>query len=749
MAPEEVRISVRAAGLNFRDTLIALGMYPGNAVIGAEAAGVVVEIGEAVTGLKPGDRVTGLFAGGIGPFAVTDHRFVARIPAGWSFAQAAAVPVVFLTAYYGLAGLARVQPGEAILIHAATGGVGMAAVQLARHWGLEVFATASPGKWRVLRDQGFDDAHIASSRTLDFEEQILAATDGRGVDIVLDALAREFVDASLRLLPRGGRFVEMGKTDVRDPDAVARAHPGVEYQAFDLFDAGPDRIREMFAELTALFESGVLHPLPVAGWELGHALEAFRHLSQARHTGKIVLTLPPRPTPDGTVLITGATGALGALFARHLAERHDVRHLLLAGRRGAQAPGAAELVDELTALGAEARVVACDIADAADVRALLAAIPADRPLTAIVHSAGVLDDALIGSLTPDRLDAVLRPKVDAAWLLHDLTCDQDLAEFTVFSSIAGTLGGPGQANYAAANSFLDALAQHRRATGLPGLSLAWGPWSAGMAGDLTAADLVRLQRSGVTAIGPEHGAELFDAARSPGNASGRAHAVPAVLDLKALRTLGDALPPILRGLVTTGGRNRTAAGSTGKATARAAVHTADLAALPKAESINALVEIVRTEAAVVLGYQSPGSISAEATFKELGADSLSAVELRNRLGSAVGLRLPVSLIFDHPTPTAVAQHLYSVLVPDGPATAEACALAQIERLEAALADVESEAGTATLAKVLSRLETALWTWDGARRTTDGRPPAADFQDATDDELFQVLDGNLGVPGSGG
>ncbi|OLE23875.1 MAG: hypothetical protein AUG49_14860 [Catenulispora sp. 13_1_20CM_3_70_7] len=743
LAPEEVRISVRAAGLNFRDTMIALGMYPGNAVIGAEAAGVVTETGSAVTGLARGDRVTGLFAGGIGPHAVTDHRFVARIPAALSFAEAAVIPVVFLTAYHGLAGLAAVQPGEAILIHAATGGVGMAAVQLARHWGLEVFATASPGKWQVLRDQGFDDAHIASSRTLDFEERFRQATGGRGVDVVLDSLAREFVDASLRLLPRGGRFIEMGKTDVRDPAGVARAHPGVEYQAFDLFDAGPDRIQEMFAEVCALFQTGVLRPLPVTAWAVSEAVEAFRHLSQARHTGKIVLTLPGSPRPEGTVLVTGATGALGAVFARHLAERHGARHLLLTSRRGAEAPEAAELLATLTSLGAEASIAACDTADPEQVRALLAAIPADRPLTAVVHSAGVLDDALLDTLTPDRLAAVLRPKVDAAWLLHDLTRAADLAEFTVFSSIAGTLGGPGQANYAAANAFLDALAQHRRAGGLPGLSLAWGPWATGMAGELTAADRARLARGGFGAIESARGAELYDAAR----AAGRAHTIPAPLDPRALRALGEALPAILRRLVDAGGRSLAAGangtGQSGRPGAKAAARGADLAALPRAEGIEALTEIVRAEAAVALGYPNPAAVAPQATFKDLGADSLSAVELRNRLASAVGLRLPAGLIFDHPTPAAVARHLYQVLVPDGPAAAEASALAQIDRLEAALAEVEAQGDAGALAKVLARLQAALWARTGNRPAADDQAPA-DLDQATDDELFEELDETLGV-----
>ncbi|WP_190120711.1 polyketide synthase dehydratase domain-containing protein, partial [Streptomyces flavofungini] len=261
LAVGEVRVSVRAAGVNFRDALIALGIYPGEAQMGTEGAGVVVEVGPDVTDLTVGDRVLGLIDGGFGPLAVADARMLAPMPEGWSFAQAAAVPTVFLTAYYALRDLAALEAGESILVHAAAGGVGMAATQLARHFGAEVYGTASTGKWDVLRASGIEDSRIASSRTLDFEASVLAASDGQGVDVVLNSLAREFVDASLRLLPRGGRFVEMGKTDLRDPGAVADAHPGVAYRSFDLAELSPDRVREMLAEVLELFGQGVLTPL--------------------------------------------------------------------------------------------------------------------------------------------------------------------------------------------------------------------------------------------------------------------------------------------------------------------------------------------------------------------------------------------------------------------------------------------------------------------------------------------------------
>ncbi|WP_432004296.1 type I polyketide synthase [Streptomyces sioyaensis] len=659
----QVRIAVRAAGLNFRDVLNALGMYPGDAVaLGIEGAGVVTEVGPGVSGFSPGDRVMGLFTQSFGPLAVADGRTLARIPEGWSFAQAASVPVVFLTAYYALVDLGELQAGESVLVHAAAGGVGMAAVQLARHLGAEVFGTASPGKWETLRSSGLDEAHIASSRDLDFERSFLAATDGRGVDVVLDSLAREFVDASLRLLPRGGRFLEMGKTDVREPERVAAEHEGVRYQAFDLFDAGPKRIGEMLTALVALFEQGVLRPLPLTAWDVRKAPEAFRYLSQAKNVGKVVLTMPVPLDAEGTVLVTGGTGGLGGLVARHLVAEHGVRHLLLASRRGPRAPGVDVLREELTALGAEVTVAACDTADREALRGLLGSVPPRHPLTAIVHTAGVLDDGVLSSLTPERLDAVLAPKADAVSTLHELTRDEDLAAFVVFSSVAGMFGGSGQGNYSAANAFLDAFAQARNGEGLPATSLAWGPWApgAGMTGELTDADLTRMARGGMLPFTAEQGMAAFDAAL------GTAEAVyaPVRLDHAALRAPHSAPPALLRALVTGSARRSAASASPGDAAESLRTR---LAALPVAEREPAVLDLVRTQAALVLGHAGPEAVEPARDFRGLGIDSLTAVELRNRLGAATGLRLPATLVFDYPSPVALARQVCTELFGDEPA----------------------------------------------------------------------------------
>ncbi|MGK2939461.1 MAG: SDR family NAD(P)-dependent oxidoreductase, partial [Solirubrobacteraceae bacterium] len=661
LAPHEVRVAVRAAGLNFKDVVIALGLVP-ETTIGLEGAGVVLETGTDVTDLAPGDRVMGLIPDAFGPTAVADRRVIAPVPDGWSDVEAASVPVVFLTAYYALVDLAGLQAGERLLLHGAAGGVGQAALQLAAHLGAEVFTTAHPSKWETLTALGIDDGHRASSRTTEFRETFLAATDGRGVDVVLDSLAGEMVDASLDLLPRGGRFVEMGKTDIRDADAVAATHPGVHYQAFDLLlDASPERIGEMLSELLDLFARGILRPLPTTTRDVRDGIDAMRFLREARHTGKLVLRIPRALDPDGTVLITGGTGGLGAMLAAHLAEHEGARHLLLASRRGPDAPGASALVASLGDRGCEATVVACDVSDHAQVQALLAQVPAAHPLTAVIHTAGLLDDGTIASMQPEQLERVFGPKVDAALHLDALTAD--LAEFVLYSSAAATLGLPGQGNYAAANAVLDALAQGRRAAGLPGVSLAFGVWetATGMTGHVTGEDADRRAPAGLAPLPDDEGLAAIDEAR----ARGEALLLPVLFDRPGLRAQARAgvLSPVLRGLF--GGPARTAAAAAGSSFAQT------LAAAPEAERETLAVDLVREHLAAVLGHGSAAQLDAQRTFKEHGIDSLSGVELRNRIARATGLTLPATLVFDHPTPVAVAALLVDRATERGaPAPAE-------------------------------------------------------------------------------
>ncbi|MEV0444358.1 type I polyketide synthase [Streptomyces spectabilis] len=378
----------------------------------------------------------------------------------------------------------------------------------------------------------------------------------------------------------------------------------------------------------------------------------------------------PAARPDlakGTVLVTGATGTLGGLFARHLVTRYGAEHLLLTSRRGPDAPGAAELAAQLTELGAEVTVAACDAADRDALAALLAAVPAERPLTGVVHAAGLLDDSVLEAMTPEQLGRVLRPKVDAALNLHELTLGLDLSMFVLFSSVAGILGLSGQANYAAANAFLDALAEHRAARGLPGVSLAWGLWAeaSGMTGHLADADLGRMRRAGLAPLTSAEGLALFDAAV----ASGSALLVPARIDRAAVRAHG-SVPALLRGVVRERVR-RAAAAASGPA---GGVPLGErLAALSAPEREEALLALVREHTATVLAHGTPDGVDPVRTFKELGFDSLTAVDLRNRLGTATGLRLRATLVFDYPTPAALAAHISAALGPAAPAVPEPAA----------------------------------------------------------------------------
>ncbi|WP_318205415.1 type I polyketide synthase [Streptomyces sp. SCL15-4] len=437
----------------------------------------------------------------------------------------------------------------------------------------------------------------------------------------------------------------------------------------------------------------------------------------------------PAWDPDGTVLITGGTGGLGALIARHLVTAHGVRRLLLAGRRGPDAPGAAELADALRESGAEVTLARCDAAD----RDQLAALLAEHDVRAVVHAAGVVDNGVLAGLDADRVDRVLRPKVDAAWNLHELTRDQDLSAFVLLSSTAGLLVGGGQANYAAANTFLDGLAAHRRALGLPAVSLAYGLWSGtgGMGSGIDAADLERLRRLGLPPLTPAQGLRALDA----GLGGEDAVLVPVRLDTAAVRARTDGVPALLRGLVRPARRPGAEPGTP------AGSWRERLAPLADADRDRALLELVRTHVAAVLGHPSPESVDPGRAFQEMGFDSLAAVELRNLLAGATGLTLPATLVFDQPTPTTLAAHLKTALVP-GPADRARSALAELDRLEAALHALPDEAGSH--ARVTARLEALLRDW----QDTHGRHPAPgapeDFGDASDDELFARIDNELGA-----
>ncbi|WP_037664331.1 type I polyketide synthase, partial [Streptomyces griseofuscus] len=445
----------------------------------------------------------------------------------------------------------------------------------------------------------------------------------------------------------------------------------------------------------------------------------------------------------GPVLVTGASGALGGLVARHLVSEHKVRRLLLASRRGADAPGAAELAAELIALGAEVTWAACDLADREAVAAMLDGL-AGHALSAVVHTAGVLDDGVIGSVTPERMREVFRPKVDAVLNLHECTRDLGLAAFVVFSSVAGLIGSAGQAGYAAANSFLDAFSAHRRRAGLPATSLAWGVWeqSGAMTDGLAAADRARMARSGVLPLPTGEGLRLFDAAL----ASDAAVLAPVRLDTGALR--GGEAPPVLRALAPApvGRRAVPAATSAGSSAAAHGPSLAErLAELPEGEGEKTVLDLVRAEVAAVLGHASDRTVRPEHAFQDLGFDSLTAVELRNRLNRTTRLRLPATLIFDHPTPALLARHVFTEV-------AGAAEPALVDSLLADLDNVEQELVTKLAAseardRILAKLQEVLLIAGESGKSPDQEIPGtsgSDLESATDDEVFDLLGKEFGI-----
>jgi acyl transferase domain-containing protein/acyl carrier protein len=686
--PGEVELRVLATGLNFKDVLAALGTYPGDpGPLGGECVGRVVAVGPGVDEPVPGDRVVALAPGCFATFVTVPACLVRPIPRGLRVEEAATVPIAFLTAAYALRHLAGIRAGERILIHAATGGVGMAAVQLAQLAGLEVFATAgNEDKRRVLR--GLSVPHTMDSRRLAFADQVLEASGGEGVDVVLNSLTGEAIPHSLAALRHGGRFVEIGRVGAWSSEQVAAARPDVAYTRVALDELAardPALVGELWDGITQELEAGRLRPLPHTTFPLDRAAHAFRYMANARHVGKVVVVqpeagAPPAPLrPDATYLVTGGLGALGLEVARWMAAE-GARHIVLVGlaeRSELPAP-VRSAVQELEAGGVRVRVAGADVADEDRLAALLDDL--DRvgpPLRGVVHAAGLLDDGVLTGQSWQRIAEVLAPKVLGGWNLHRLTRERQLDFLILFASMVGVLGAPSQAGYAAANSFLDALAQRRHGEGLPGLSIDWGPWAAGMAEGSRGE--ARWAGQGVYMLRPELGLRALALARHhpapqvgvlPVDWSRFFAAVPPGMEPALLATVAEGVRP--------GAGPRTAD----------AVHTLQ-AALP-GERRAELVELLAGEAAAVLGLPGPDRVDPRRSLVELGMDSLTATEFRNRLYALLGHALPATLVFDFPTVDALAHHIGEVVFgwtgDRAPADALAGVVDDLERLSDEEAD---------------------------------------------------------------
>ncbi|WP_247256077.1 type I polyketide synthase [Pseudomonas moorei] len=502
-ADDQLDIEVQATGLNFRDVMYALGLLSDEAIengfsgptLGFEFAGVVRGKGALVEGdFQPGDRVVGFGPSSFANRLVTNANAVARIPEGMSFEAAATIPSTFFTVYYAVHHLARLEPGEKILIHGAAGGVGIAAIQIAKWCGAEIYATAGSDEKRdFLRLMGVE--HIFDSRSLAYADDILAITDGRGVDVVLNSLAGEAINRNLRVLKPFGRFLELGKRDFYQNTRIGLRpfRNNISYFGIDadqLMSERPQLTRRLFGDMMELFRDGLLSPLPYRAFDANEVVEAFRYMQQARQIGKIVVTyrspirgvvatsMAPAPTlslaAQGSYLVTGGLSGFGLRSAQWLVEK-GARHLVLLGRRGAATEEAQPLLAMWREQGIEVQALACDITDRAQLLSVMSRIQASgQPLRGVVHAATVFDDGLIRNLTREQLQSVLEPKAKGAQYLHELTAHLPLDFFVLFSSATTLFGNPGQANYVAANHWLEALARHRLALGLPATSVLWG-----------------------------------------------------------------------------------------------------------------------------------------------------------------------------------------------------------------------------------------------------------------------------------
>jgi myxalamid-type polyketide synthase MxaB len=649
--PGEVEIRVAAAALNFRDVLYALGVLPHHdgMAVGSECAGTVVELGEGVTAFHRGDEVVALAAGSMASRVTVAQELVFPKLPELSMEEAAATPIVFLTAYYGLHRLAKIQAGERVLIHAAAGGVGQAAIQLAHNAGAEVFATASPGKWELLQAAGV--RNVMNSRTLDFADEVLALTNGQGVDVVLNCLNGEFIAKSFEALRRGGRFLEIGKVGIWDAERVRDLRPDAAYFVYDIaaeMARELGTIGEMLAKIMNDLRTGRLRPPTLRVFPVTQAADAFQLMAAGRHVGKIVLSMesvgraPVRR--DSSYLIAGGLGELGLKVAAWMAGQGAGR-VLLCGR-SQPGPSARRAIEEITREGTQVEVVQADIASLEQVQTLIgAAHRQDLPLRGIVHAAGVLRDRLLQEMSWEDMQEVLGPKVDGAWNLHLASRAYPLDFFVCFSSTASTLGSAGQANYAAANAFLDALAHQRRAQGLPALSINWGPWAeAGMAARLGQEAAKRRAAHGIGDIAPEAGLRAMERLLS---------------DPRAIQAM---VSPMDWGKFLAGGARPffEAVGESRRLQVESDV-VSRLKESPPDQRRLVLTTYVATQVAKAVGLPSADGIDPDQRFMDLGIDSLIAIELRNRLQTDLGSPLAQTVIFDHPTLRLLVDHLETYL----------------------------------------------------------------------------------------
>jgi NADPH:quinone reductase-like Zn-dependent oxidoreductase/acyl carrier protein/SAM-dependent methyltransferase len=643
---QQVQVKVNATGLNFADVMDALGLLPfERPSFGVEFSGEISQLGENVQGFVVGDQVFGAAPASFDSHVTVHTSKVRKIPANLDFNDAATITVAFATAYYALHEVAKMTRGDRVLIHAAGGGVGLAAIQLAQLVGAEVFATAHPDKWERLKHYGAQ--HVMNSRTTAFAEEVLSITNGQGVDIVLNSLTGDMIPKSLAVLRQGGRFIEIGKRDIWSAARVAGVNAGVQYAVVDLLAmiASEDQsaLAPVLDSLLALFNDGRLKPLPRTVFSLGHVVPAFRYMQQAKHFGKVVLdhrntaeavvVSDERPVSfreDATYLIIGGTGGLGLVAAEWLSTR-GARHIVLMGRREPSAEVIAK-IQRIETLGAKIVILRGDVSSHDDVSVVLQHISNSMPpLRGILHSALALDDAVLLNQNAERFEHAFAPKVNGSWLLHTQTSGLELDFFMLFSAGASLLGNQGQANYAAANAFLDSLAHYRRQRGLAGMSINWGPWARVGVAATRGLD-GRRRMIGVDSIEPAKGMAILD----------RLYAWnPVQVGVLPIRW-PEVAEHFVEWPLVSHFRNE----SSGPAGDPEFLRKLDGLSVDEKRSL--IAQHIKMQMAGVLGLKDP-NIPLQSGFFDLGMDSLTAVELRNKLQASFGCTLPPTLAFDYPT----------------------------------------------------------------------------------------------------